>query len=572
MAAEEVVDLDLEPAPEAGTEGQIDDQAIAAFKARYKELLVPLESLAEDFFQETGVVLKPHNGSFDIQVFRGLLNDFQEGEDTQRWLGPIELVQAQIEALFESIIAEYGEGYIKKASEDGKLSGEIIGRVVGNDKEDADNDFAGIVRAELANDVSLLVRRDFWIMLSDLSENYHPGEQLKALPGFEIAAQELEAEVSAKLQGSIVPAVASLNRHRVASAVSATAIAAPINFWAISTWFNEGIRLGFGTSFLIFILGNLAGFAIPTAIAHLGSEKFNKSMDNAAVPSKRGVAETGILSGDKFGHKAHGKRLMNLAGKAPQEFLDALAETVGGKVNYLRITTLLLVLGIALPYPIDKLITEPAEQDVGERVSTTAEKAAKEFAARLPQLSVDEVRKELSGWGSKPLTLDRNSVRMGSDFILPGDDCETTSGYGADEHSVSYSKTLKAWVSKDSNANGEATMYNVILPTSDDWNLSDSEAEECFHTEEPDFGAKIVVARSSNGEWVIKSFSHLAIQDQKAGLKVTPIEGSETHGAITGGNLARITDFIKALNQDQAAKPSGEKEVKKKPAKKKKRK
>lgn len=556
---EEILELDRElaAAQEAVPEGQISEEAIKGFRARHGELLASLGPLA--------VLLKKSHDTFNIRDYRDLLDDFKPGEDPQLWLQPIEKVQAQIVALFESIIAEYGEDYIKMVSEDGRLSGEIISRIVGKYDGDADKDFAGIVRAELASQVSNLVRLHFWMIQNDLPENYHPVDQYKALPGFEIAARKIEAEVATKLQTSIVPAVASLNNHRIASAVSAAAIGAPINFWLISTWFNEGARLGFGPSFLIFILGNMLGLTIPAALAHSGAETFNEEMDRNSVLNRGGVAETGILSSDKFGHNAHGKRLMSLAGKAPQAFLDALAENVGGKVNYLRIATLLLVLGVALPYPLDKLVTEPAEKDVSERVFGTPEKAAKEFAAKLPTLSVDEVRKELSAWGSKPLTIDYSGVQMGSDFIFPGDDCEVSPfGHGTEEHSVSYSKILNAWVSKDLDANGVAKTYNIVLPTSDEWDLSDSEAEKCFHTNDPDFGARIVVDRRPNGEWAIKSFSYVAIQGENGGLKVTPIQGSQTSGSFKSGSLAEITAFVKALNQDEPVPDKSEKKVKKK--------
>lgn len=556
-AAEPTLQPEPTRQPEAAKESLLTQDLAAALK--------PLDALKQQILAKTGLSVEAEASIHGIRV---LVGEFPDEDDQAHWHSRIDQTQALVEAEAAVLLAKYGDSYIAGAMANTQLPGLIIDRMVAGGMEVG---FSEVVKTQLVDSAWFLMWAEMHSLFGNLSDKFNYRAHMASLPTFEAAAKDLEEQASTILQDSIVPAIAGVNKARLLAHVGSAAFAAPFNFLAISSLFNERLQSsGFDVSFLIFLLANLGSYAIPQVILHAEEGKLNKSLADGNVSNRRGVSDLAVLPNDQYGVDRHGQRLLDLAGRAPREFLDAIEKVAGGTVNYLRLTTLVYVLSFISPYPIDKLITEPRNASVQNEITDNAGRAAKEFASRLSGVSADQVRQELGKSKSSSLDLATKQAEMSAEFIVPGEDCDPEFGFGSYQPSASaqYSPTLKAWISK------VGRDYEIFVPSSSDWSLSDAEGSECFGEEEPQFGGRIVV-RQHGEKWVVDSVEHAALRDEGQTLTVTPVRyGDFQPSSFKGGELEQIGKFVADLNaaSNAASEPKEEvKKAKKKTGKKKRR-
>ncbi len=517
--------------------------------AQYLEAAkAPIAGFIERFNASSGRAIDSNSSIFAIRAAIDTLSDEAQRAEQHALLS---LQQAAVDAQFDYLISEYGSAYVEAAASGDLLAGSIIDEIVNGGSQDAegknDKPFTYIVKSSLASDAVTLVQFDMWPASENLSDNYDLRAKLMALPAINDATAALEVKVADKLQDTIVPAVAGMNKAKVLVTTAGTAISAPLNFLAISALLNDSLSLNKVTALMILLLANAARFAIPAFVSDAQNTKMDQ--DPEAGQASRMAANTlAVSTGDQYVFEGHGKRLLQLMGRAPQEFLDAIEKAAGGTVNYLRIATLLSALSIALPYPVEKFVTEPREAALQEKIAGDAKKAATEFSAKLILADLEAVRKELSEASAtnKAFTRGKVAINMTPDLLLDGEDCDLSNldpeSAEKEESSALYSSTLTAWLVK-----GEDS-YQIIIPTDTQWDLSNIELQECFATKSPKFGARVVLAKK-DGNWSVTGIEEVSIHVSKTKLTASPVPGEPVNvDSLRPDALGRIEGLITALN------------------------
>lgn len=334
------------------------------------------------------------------------------------------------------------------------------------------------------------------------------------------AASALRTAVEEKMRDELVPAVETfLKTDRGTNVLLALGIS-PFTIYSITALMNDRVEPSFGA-----LVGTFGAMFLSQALAQgITMKSREKAAESVGAMGQQIVGPYLVTNADTTSGN-HTERMGNLMKVLPQEPLSVMRDAGRASIFMSRIKVAVLALSAVSPIAWDKLVTEPRDKAMMERINNAAAKAADTFTQTTARATDDQLAhiKIPAHEVTKKVPIG-NDTLMYPSFILGNDDCEPRFSTSIENDSGSYNSPL--YVAPELST-GNHTVWimsgaenQIIISTGMQTNFSSDEKTDCFNrTQEP----VVILHVRSDGKGGYKTASHQnAFIDRQSG-RVQPV-------------------------------------------------